>query len=121
MIIFDRDGKVNFIDENDVFVGYDTHQDCCEYAGWFIAEKKTIFDSEKRTPKTPDVEEYVFDLGFFEKDSSPVYGSGGGVFFKLVALNKPDLYLHLFNVHNGYYSHGFTVEHDGKIIKSDYL
>lgn len=37
MKIFDKDGKVNFVDENNVIVGYDTNQHCSEHAGWFIA------------------------------------------------------------------------------------
>jgi hypothetical protein len=34
---------------------------------------------------------------------------------------ETDLYLHFYNVHNGYYGHGFKMEIGGKIIKDEYL
>lgn len=30
--------KINFVDENNVFLGYSMGQDCCEYAEWFISD-----------------------------------------------------------------------------------
>jgi hypothetical protein len=63
------------------------------------------------------VADYRFDPDYFEdviparsKYGSNVLDEGGMVRFRLVAEGKPDLYLHLFNSHNGYYSHGFNVE-----------
>jgi len=38
------------------------------------------------------------------------------VAFKLISADKV-LYLHLSNSHNGYYSHGFTVEVGGEVIR----
>ena len=46
---------------------------------------------------------------------------GGLVIFKLQSLPtnpKSDLYLHLYNSHNGYYSHGFEMYVGGIPIKS---
>lgn len=46
------DSKVNFVDENNVVLGYDLSQDCCEHADWFIADKPQLLGSiveEKRT------------------------------------------------------------------------
>ena len=40
--------KVNFVDENNVVLGYDMSQDCCERAGWFIAE----YINTSQIPKT---------------------------------------------------------------------
>ena len=39
MKVFDRDGKVNFVDENNVILGYDMNQNCCEDADWFITPR----------------------------------------------------------------------------------
>ena len=36
MKIFEDNIKVNFVDENNVFVGYDMRQSCCEQAGYFF-------------------------------------------------------------------------------------
>ncbi len=115
--------KFNFVDDNDVYVGYDKGQDCCEYADWYIAEEITPYQYERdgMEKNIHDVEVYVFDRGFFEEVTSTNLDEGGMVAFKLVASGKPDLYLHLFNCHNGYYGHGFVVEHGGEIVKEGYL
>ena len=107
--------KVNFVDENNVFVGYDLGQDCCENANWFIADapKNEILENDK----SRDVSEYQFDTSYFKRiDGSGYAGEtsyidgGGMVIFRLKAKNKPDIYLHLFNCQNGYYGHGFEAK-----------
>ena len=117
MKIFDSgDGwgsKVNFIDKNNVLVGYDTLQDGCENAGWFISddEKNDINNGEN---KNNNVDGYSFDTSYFvEVEASMGHGdgcleAGGMVRFKLTSKNKPNLYLHIYNSHNGCYGHGFT-------------
>ncbi len=128
MEIFEKDksswhSKVNFVDANDVFVGYDTAQDCCEDAGWFISDRikaYTYDDSHLNNPDF-DLDPYVFDAQFFEYVPSSDLDGGGMVAFKLVSDGKPDLYLHLYNCHNGYYEHGFEVKHGGEIVRDDYL
>ncbi len=113
--------KVNFVDDNDVFVGYDMGQDCCEHADWFIHEEITSYsyDMEDTVDKnTPDITDYCFDINFFKQIESSDLDAGGMVAFKLTSKNKPDLYLHLFNAHNGYYGHGFTVKHGGETVKN---
>ncbi len=113
---------VNFIDDNDVFVGYDLRQDCCETADWYIWDKIIPYsydDDDKR--ETPDVNSYNFDLDFFQEVPSDSLDAGKMVVFKLVAEDKPDLYLHLYNCHNGYYGHGFEVKHGGETVQSGTL
>jgi len=118
-------GKVNFVDENDVYVGYDTDQECCEDVGYFIAEKITPYSYGLNPEKTnkPDIDGYVFDKAFFEYVASNdrMLIAGGMVAFKMTCDGKPDLFLHLYNAHNGYYGHGFEVKHSGEIVISDYL
>lgn len=121
MKIFKKeDEKVNFVDINNVLIGYDMRQDCCEYADWFISETKE--DKEKgRDKKIVDYSGYVFDVTYFEEIDAPGGDAGKMVRFKLMADNKPDLYLHIFNCHNGYYGHGFEATINGKKWKNDYL
>lgn len=126
MKIFEGDNsswaeKVNFVDDNDVFVGYDIGQSCCEDAGYFIADKVTPYKYDMEQDGRPDVEDYVFDKDFFERIPSGDLDSGGMVAFRLISDQKPDLYLHLYNSHNGYYGHGFEVKHGGETVKDDYL
>lgn len=115
--------KVNFVDDNDVFVGYDIGQDCCEHADWVILPVITPYDYKTfdRKEEAPDVEAYIFDKEFFKEVESDDLDSGGMVVFRLIAENKPDLYLHLFNCHNGYYGHGFEVKHGGETVREGSL
>jgi hypothetical protein len=113
--------KVNFVDDNDVFVGFDTDQCCCEDAGWFITSKITPYDYKGVPETTKDVEDYTFDKEFCEDVPSSHLDAGSMVAFRLVAKGKVDLYLHIYNAHNGYYSHGLTVKHGEEVIKDDYL
>jgi len=107
--------KVNFVDSNNVVVGYDLGQNCCEHAGWYISEIECCDSDDSR--RVPDVDSYIFDVDYFECVSdSTCFDDGGLARFRLVHPNKPDLFLHIFNSHNGYYGHGFSVEHSGKTI-----
>lgn len=114
--------KVNFVDVKNNAVGYDLSQDCCEDADWSIIG--TILDSityedteEYRDHKSiVDIDLYSFDVTFY-KCQFGVLDDGGVAIFKLKAKDKPDIYLHLFNSHNGYYGHGFTFDfHRGNTL-----
>lgn len=124
MKIFDSknspwDEKVNFVDENNVCVGYDMRDLCCEYAGWFISDNR---ENEICEFPVPDLEDFRFDTDFFE-DVTDAKGldDGGMVRFRLVSLDGSEKFLHLFNSHNGYYSHGFRVSVGGVCIRSGSL
>lgn len=106
----DWDTKVNFVDSSNRLVGYDLDDDCCAHGGWFISPEikdKYSYDDklEKEPANLPDLGDYYFDEQFFQKvDLGDEFGA---VVFRMIASEKPDLYLHLYNVHNGYYSKGF--------------
>ncbi len=125
MKVFEQNSKFNFVDENNVFVGYDAGQDCCEHASWFFSnkvEKGSIDDQEKEIPE--GITKYRFDPEFFEQVSNPSdFDEGGMVVFRCVRPDgkKPDIYLHLFNCHNGYYGHGFKMTVDGKNLRDGCL
>ena len=122
-IIDSFSNKINFIDKNDVFVGYDLSQNCCEDAGWYITDKiiPYTYTNSDIEYHIPDISNYIFDAEFFREIESIDLDSGNMVVFKLISFMKPDLYLHLYNSHNGYYGHGFEVKHSGIIIKDDML
>ena len=127
MKIFDRvapwPDKVNFVDDNNVVVGYDMDQSCCERAGWYIstALRTDIDDGCTTDPAT--LGDYDFDPKFFEHVESADVNEGGMVRFRLVRRDAPwlDVYLHIFNSHNGYYSHGFTFTAQDKTIQDGSL
>lgn len=98
--------KVNFVDDNNRLVGFDTTDDCCAHGGYFISDK--VENDEIEKPKPYDLSDYAFDESFFQEVSGNEDSEYNAVVFKMVAQDKPDRYLHCFNVHNGYYSKGFT-------------
>lgn len=112
---------VNFVDINNVFVGYSLGQDCCEHASWFISDtiSPSIPDDDDLENKE-GVEAFVFDPEFFQEVQSNELDEGEMVAFRLVSGDE-EKYLHLFNSHNGYYSHGFTVKHGDEIVRDGYL
>lgn len=106
--------KVNFVDQNNLFVGYDTEQLCCEHADWYISSEP--FGYKGDVPQSPvpdglDLEPYAFDPEWFmdlgADGSSSWCDEGGAAAFRLIAPNAQHVYLTIFNAHNGYYSHGF--------------
>ena len=120
MKIFETGSKVNFVDENNVFVGYDLDSCCCEYADWFI--KDTPQETYQNVgDEKPDVSNFFFDKGFFQEvNNESVFDGGGMAIFRLTDGGK-DLYLHIFNAQNGYYGHGFEFGVGNEVIKEGVL
>ena len=124
MKIFDIAGnwsnKVNFVDENNVLVGYDMSSHCCEHADWFISETEddNVIDGNGITE---ELDIYNFDATYFSEVKTEDCDCGRMVRFKLVAKDKYDLFLHLYNVQNGYYSHGFEFKINDIIFKEGSL
>jgi len=113
----DYSKKVNFVDDENKLVGFDFYDDCCSYGGWFISETMThkFEDGKSTMPKEPeshpDLTPYSFDKDFYcvkNVNGEDVYAEGKVAIFRMTAPKEPDLYLHLFNMHNGYYSKGIT-------------
>lgn len=125
------EGKVNFVDSNNVVLGYDLYQDCCEHAFWTISkdkEGKDIIhhgDDASLIGNQFPVDGFVFDPGFYENVSNQ-YEESNIAIFRLVKISYKqfeeiveELFIRLENHHNGYYSHGFTFR--GSIIVNDSL
>lgn len=106
MQVFDRDGKVNFVDENNVILGYDMNQNCCEDADWFIADTPREYEPGMERQATPDLKGFVFDTEFFKESDGDCFDGGGMVIFRIVN-GSSEKFIHLFNIQNGYYGHGF--------------
>lgn len=112
-------GKMNFVDENNVVVGWDATDCCCEAHEWFWHRG----DGQSIEMSDDDLLPYRFDPDYFV-ENPPWYTpseEGGEVVFRLTADGLPDLFLSLRNDHNGYYSHGFTVEVNGTETRSGSL
>jgi hypothetical protein len=109
--------KLNAVDQNNVVLGYDLGRHCCENADWFISN---IVEETPRgradNEETLDLEAFYFDTSFF-KLIDPCAGcdEGGMAIFRITD-GAQDMFIHLYNSHNGYYGHGFTVEHSGQTI-----
>jgi hypothetical protein len=114
--------KVNFIDANNVLIGYDMSQCCCEDASWYLSDSVEDYSNDAEEIIVLHLDDYCFDPSFFEeRNNSKTLDRGAQVIFKLIAEGRPDLYLNLYNAHNGYYGHGFTVTHGGQLMQEGVL
>jgi len=109
MKLFRVDCKVNFVDENNVVLGYDMDQNCCEHADWFIADNPMMEIVERGDD--PDLTGWAFDPAYFRKwqdmpGKYDVLEEGDMAIFRMTN-GDAEQFLHLFNAHNGYYGHGF--------------
>jgi hypothetical protein len=101
------DAKVNFVDENNVFLGYDIYEMCCEYAGWFIDDvPHSSGEIPSPLPQPKDFPGWVFDTAYFSCVHGDRLDDGGMAIFRIVK-GEEEKFVHLFNCHNGYYGHGF--------------
>lgn len=133
--MFEKHGKTNWVDSNNVVLGYDTAQSCCEDASYlyYFTQKYNEFVIRDLENGNND---YVFDTDFcvigeeafnyIEHDTYTKVSDldcGEIVSFKLVSPTKGDVYITLYNAHNGYYAHGFSMKlaNANKNIHEGYL
>ena len=115
MKIFEKDGKVNFVDENNVLVGFAYEGRCCEFFGYYFTDSRPkVYEEDSADQvKEPNLEGFYFSQDspdFFDGDGNDAEGSA---VFKLSDGDGKFLYLVLYNSHNGYYSHGFHMDVGG--------
>jgi hypothetical protein len=122
MKIFNVDGKTNFVDDNNVFVGYDMEENCCEKFGYVLTEYiPEDMDAIYSDIKESYLEGYKFDKNFIKDlPYSEYYEEGGAKCFRLEK-DGEEAYLIIYNYHNGYYSHGFEFVNNGEIIEEGRL
>ena len=115
--------KVNYVDANNVVLGFDMERSCCEDFGHAVVgsleEAKEV--SEGRGDAIPwDITAYSF-IQEAPANLYDTYAHGeahAAKAFRIIAPNKPDLFVIIWNHHNGYYSHGFTFEGPGVVAIS---
>ncbi len=120
MRTFKKDYKINFIDDNNVFVGFDDESCCCEQFGYFLS--RTLPTQIEENEATIDTEGFNFDPEFFQtlELNQELHDEGGIAIFRLTK-GAEEIFLALYNSHNGYYSHGFDMTvggikiHDGSL------
>lgn len=117
---FQNGYKINFVDDNNVLVGFDNESHCCENFGYFLSRSVPTGIIES-PDMSIDAEGFNFDVNFFKDAvSRDEFDCGGMVVFRLTK-GSEEIFLSLYNSHNGYYSHGFEMEvggvkiHDGNI------
>ena len=110
--------KINFVDENNVLLGYDIDQNCCEYADWFIDYtpwQTCLPDDVSSLQKTEEYEGWTFDTNFQLLIENHM-NEGGMAIFKITK-DGAEKYVHIFNHHNGYYGHGFNFTFGETVLK----
>lgn len=136
MRIFEQGAKINFADINDVYVGFDGYQCCCESFGYFFARSA---ESEEEVEAPANLEEMIFDVTFFGDHGDDPYTAEAR--FRLIQPTRvqsdrtmrarertmaadggsAEIFLVIFNHHNGYYGHGFEMTHGGTVVQSGAL
>ncbi len=117
--------RLNIIDNNNVFVGFDYSASCCENFGYCFLkdEPHGEFNGGNIESVNFNHSEYIFDIMFFKELRVEKNDEGGAVCFRLV--NKSgsgsEIFLVLYNHHNGYYGHGFEMKINGEEKRSGTL
>lgn len=107
IIIKETYDNINFIDKNDIFVGFDYYRSCCEDFGWYLSNKV----NGKANVHKDKLEGYFFDIN----KESLSYGDDMNILtLKLIHEIKKPIYLNLFNYHNGYYAHDVLIKNKDK-------
>lgn len=113
--------KVNFVDENNVYLGYDLSQSCCENADWFIWDEPCKSVPTSESDKSEDLTGWVFDTSFFEQvNDEREFDEGGMAIFRIVKGDR-EKFIHIYNSHNGYYGHGFDFKIGEDTVQSGSL
>ena len=105
--------SINFIDENDNFVGWDNETQCCEDYVYLITDSEVWGgrDPDNKVTDPSKLDGYMFDTEYLvivhREFEDEYYDCATRVIFRLKKVNCKSLYLHLRNAHNGYYAHGF--------------
>jgi hypothetical protein len=116
----------NFVDDNNVILGYCAEQNCCERFGFkILAEGVEVADDQTDIEAINAViEGFEFDPAFHkvvkavDEDSDQCVGAAE---FRATRIDDREIVIYLFNYHNGYYSHGFYFSKGEESIMADRL
>lgn len=112
--------KTNFVDENNVVLGWDSEQCGSESHGWALYEDEDCKHRSVVILNAWDIG-MIIDLPGFTFDPTYVKYEENAVIFKITGKNfeqdyEMSLYIRLENHHNGYYSHGFKFTQNEQVI-----
>jgi len=112
--------KVNFVDDNNVALGYNMEEHCSGWPDWFIADEPTAWPV--RRVDTPDGTPAVmpgwnFDISYIKEVELGVFDGGGMRIFRITNAEGAEKFLHIFNEHNGCYGCGFDFKVGETVIK----
>lgn len=111
--------KINFVDENNVILGYDYEGSCCEHFGFTLTRglDTHIFGDVLAGDEVNSVniilDGYVFDRNYFEvreSEDDDRLEFNNSAEFKAIKEDGEPIFIKLFNQHNGYYGHGFNMK-----------
>lgn len=110
--------KLNVVDDNNLLVGYDWGQCCCENFDYDFRKTK----DDPNSLNEQDLEGWFFLDEIPEEESEGEWDSNNLAFFKIHnPVTEEEGYLVLSNCHNGYYSHGFAYSGGELFQGSGYL
>lgn len=104
--------SINWVDDENRLVGYDYATHCCEDFGYFFSKAKTPEEAiEEKDPKNRDeFPETGMENARFVKKNPEIFDS----FAVFEIENSEWKFLVLYNFHNGFYEHGFSVRQNGE-------
>jgi hypothetical protein len=115
--------KVNYVDTNNVVLGFDTQRNGCEDFGHGLAS--SLLEAKDITTYRVDPCPFdITDYSFAQEAPASLGGEASdtnAMAFRILSPNKPELFVVIWNHHNGYYAHGFTFEGPGVVAVSDSL
>ena len=107
-------GKRNWIDQNDIVVGYDEDRQCCEDFGW------GVYNAETKERLQDDPAGLLYHFGDadtdvdFDNALTDLDGDSNNDIIHIELLpddgKSPKLILEFYNCHNGYYHHDFSIK-----------
>ena len=111
--------KLNFVDDNNIFVCFDYYVNCCEIFDYKITESEPqTYEHLEKVPANNvyDFPGYNFDVSYKQELFEADGGEGGAIVFRTVNEKLEPLYIVLMNSHNGFYSHGFEMRSENNVI-----
>lgn len=121
MKIFRKDYKINFVDDQNVLLGFDFEESCCENFGYILSREIPTDENSDSDVDESSLDGFNFDCNFFQaKSNAREWDEGGMAIFRLTK-DDEEIFLTLYNFHNGYYSHGFNMEVNGTKLRDGSL
>lgn len=109
--------SLNIVDENNVVVGYDFYSSCCEEFGYKIGEvdcEQEVLDADNER-----LQGYVIDVSSFEESKNEE--DKNELYFNCIKEGSEPIKITLYNYHNGYYAHGWSLSKGDEMLNQGEL